>query len=221
MNSISRLSPLLLPAAIAAALLTLDISVAGAGDAIAPTNRIDLFNGKDLTGWKPFLPGDADPAKTWSVRDGVIHCVGKPNGYLRTEQEYRDYKLTVEWRFLKPGNTGVLLHVSGPDQVWPICIEAQGQHGNQGDFWVMGGADFKEHRGLPTGRTARREPSNENPVGEWNTYEIICRGDTIRLFVNGKLLNEATECNATEGKICLQSEGGEFEVRKVTLEPAS
>ena len=49
------------------------------------------------------MKGDVDPKTVWSVADGVIKCLGKPNGYLRTEQAYHDYKVTVEWRFTKAG----------------------------------------------------------------------------------------------------------------------
>ena len=62
-------------------------------------------------------------------------------------------------------------------------------------------------------------PQNEKPAGEWNTYEIVCRGDTLKTSVNGKLMNEVTECSVSSGAIALQSEGGDFEARKVTIEP--
>src|ERR1700687_757971 len=62
----------------------------------------DLFNGKDLTGWKTQLPKDADPAKTWSVREGVIICTGKPNGYFYTDKSYKNYVLLYDWRYQRP-----------------------------------------------------------------------------------------------------------------------
>ncbi|MCS7089439.1 MAG: DUF1080 domain-containing protein [Verrucomicrobiota bacterium] len=192
---------------------------AGGIEPVRPVQRTELFNGRDFTGWFLFVP-DGNPTNTWSVRDGVIHCTGSPAGYIRTVEPYQDYKLTVEWRFLKPGNTGVLVHMSGPDRIWPRSIEAQGLHQNQGDFWVIGGTDFKEHQGLSGRRVPRKGPSRENPVGEWNTYEIICKGDTIRLYVNGHLVNRATECSDTAGHICIQSEGSEFEIRRISLAPA-
>jgi len=198
--------------------LTAGVLGVQAVDAIRPQQRIELFNGKDLSGWVLFVPG-ADPAQTWSVRAGVIHGTGKPAGSIRTRDQYRAYKLTAEWRFLKPGNTGVLVHMTGPDRVWPRSIEAQGMHDNQGDFWVIGGTTFKEHGGKQDRRVPKQGPSREKPVGEWNTYEIVCKGDTIRLYVNGHLMNQATECSDTAGHICIQSEGSEIEVRRVTLEP--
>jgi hypothetical protein len=194
-------------------------TVALADEPITPTERTELYNGKDFTGWKLFLPGDADVTKTWSIENGIIKCTGAPAGYLRTEKTYRDYKLTIEWRFIKAGNTGVLLHMSLPDKVWPKSIECQGMSQNQGDFWVIDGTTFNEHTNKENRRVAKKGGHNENPIGEWNTYEIVCKGDTIRPYVNGKLMNEATGCSVTSGHICIQSEGSEIEIRKVFLEP--
>ena len=83
---------------------------------------IKLFNGKDFTGWKFQMSKDADPANTWSIVDGMIHCVGKPNGFIRTVQPYSNFKVTTEWRFVKPGNTGVMVFMQEPDAVWPRCV---------------------------------------------------------------------------------------------------
>jgi hypothetical protein len=180
-----------------------------------------LFNGKDFSGWKFFMRTNADPAQTWKVDGGVIKCTGQPFGYMRTEKDYRDYKLTVEWRFARPGNSGVFVHATGEDKLWPKSLEAQGQSGNQGDFIAFDGVQLKElssTQGIR--RVSKRGPSAEKPAGEWNTYEIVCNGNNVTLSVNGKLMNEVHECNLTSGAICIQSEGGEFEVRKITLEPA-
>src|ERR1700761_8487332 len=76
-------------------------------------NEVSLFNGKDFTGWTFCMKNQADPRQTWSVTNGVIHCTGKPTGYLRTTQTYSNYFLTVEWRFVKvtpkADNTGLLV----------------------------------------------------------------------------------------------------------------
>ena len=60
---------------------------------------------------------------------------------------------------------------------------------------------------------------NEKAVGEWNIYEIVCRGDTIKNYVNGRLMNEVEGCSASSGAIAMQSEGGEWELRKIYVEP--
>jgi len=195
-------------------------------NAITPTNDIELFNGKDLVGWTFCMKNDADPMKTWSVTNGVIHCNGAATGYLRTKQNYSGYKLTVEWRFVKVApkadNTGVLVHMQLPDKVWPVCIQNQGKSGRQGDLFVMAGAECKEH--LALGKDAntpvalRGEP-NEKAVGEWNTNVTMCVGNDVKAIINGKLLNEITECTVTNGFVGIQSEGADFEIRKMSLDP--
>ena len=167
------------------------------------------------------MKNDTDPMKTWSVTNGVIHCTGRPTGYLRTKQGYSNYVVIVEWRFVKiapkADNTGVLVHMQLPDKVWPMCIQNQGLSGRQGDLFVMAGAECKEH--LALGKDAntpvalRGEP-NENPVGEWNTNVTACAGNDVRAIINGKLLNEISECTISSGFVGIQSEGGDFEIIK-------
>lgn len=184
---------------------------------------ISLFDGKSLQGWVQFIPDpNADPAKTWMIKDGVIHCTGQPAGYIRTDKKYSNYQLQLEWRWAgTPGNSGVLLHVQDKDEVWPKCIEAQLMHENAGDFWVIGGTTFEEHQKNPGKDDERHVPKrakcSEKKVGEWNQYDIWCEGDTIRLFVNGVLQNEAHKCTVTEGYIGLQSEGAPIEFRNIKL----
>ena len=61
-------------------------------------------------------------------------------------------------------------------------------------------------------------PPNEKAVGEWNTDRIICRGGEIDLYVNGKFMNKITGGSLMSGFIGIQSEGGEIELKKLTLE---
>jgi hypothetical protein len=182
---------------------------------------VPLFNGKDFTGWKLFVPDPAvDPATVWSVKDGVIHCTGTPHGYFRTTQKYGNYRLTLEWRWVKQGgNSGVLLHIQDKDEVWPTSFEAQLMHENAGDIWVIGGAEFNEHRGNVDRRVPKKHPTSEKPLGEWNEYEIVCKGDTLKLWVNGVLQNEGTGLNFTQGYIGFQSEGAPIEFRNIVLQP--
>jgi len=183
-----------------------------------------IFNGKDLSGWTFCMRTNGDSSKTWIVTNGVIHCSGKPNGYLRTKQDYHDYQLTVEWRYVriapKADNTGVLVHMQLPDKVWPMCIQNQGKHNNQGDLIYMAGAESKEHKGMDANTPVPKHgPSNEKPVGEWDTILTVCSGNDVKAYVNGKFMNEGTECTLSSGFIGFQNEGGEIEIRKVFLEP--
>ncbi len=189
---------------------------------------IPLFNGKDFTGFTFCMKDGADPLATWSVTNGVIHCTGQKTGYLRTTQVYSNYFLTVEWRFVKVApkadNTGILVHIQTPDKVWPQCVQVQGKSGRQGDLFLMGGAESKEHKGkdantpiLKRGELVER--SVEKPIGEWNKAETICLHGKVESFINGKFMNEATECTIDSGGIGFQSEGAEFEIRSIIFSP--
>jgi hypothetical protein len=199
---------------------------------VVPKEKMVLFNGTDLTGWKPYASDtEADLSETWSVENGLISCQGKPAGYMRTEKEYCNYLLHVEWRWPgEAGNSGVLIHMTGQDKVWPKSLECQLHSGNAGDFWLIGegnryleNIETAEHakggervRGR---RVIKLKDSSEKPLGEWNSYEIIAKDDWVVVFVNGILQNVATKCTLSSGKICLQSEGAPIEFRNVYLEP--
>ena len=211
-------------------LLATSFLVAGAGAAessmpVVPERKIVLWNGADFTGWKLFLPdAAADVAKTWSIDQGVLRCTGRPAGYMRTETPYADYHLHVEWRWPgKPGNNGVLVHMTGADKVWPKSLECQLQSGHAGDFWVIGGVETAEHAQggsrVKGRRTIKLKDSSEKPVGQWNAYDIICKDDWVVVMVNGVLQNVATQCSEKAGKICLQSEGAAIEYRNLYIEP--
>jgi hypothetical protein len=97
---------------------------------IGPKEKVMLFNGKDFASWKLYVDDRTiDVHDIWSVRGGVVRCEGKPNGYMRTKAEYKDYRLHLEWRWPgEPTNSGVLLHAKGPDKVaapviWSLSAE--------------------------------------------------------------------------------------------------
>jgi hypothetical protein len=191
---------------------------------IVPKEKMVLWNGEDFAGWKLFVPDPShDVTKTWSVKDGVIRCEGRPAGYMRTKADYADYLLHVEWRWPeRGGNSGVLNHKVGEDKVWPKSLECQLASGNAGDFWVIGGFEHKEHaKGgkRVRGRNVRKlKKSSEKTLGQWNSYDIICKDDWVVVLVNGKLQNLATKCSWKSGKICLQSEGTPIEFRNIYIE---
>ena len=185
---------------------------------------VALFNQKDFSGWTFCMKDNADPLQTWSVTNGIIHCTGKPVGYLRTTQTYSNYFLTVVWRFVKiapkADNTGILVHIQPGDKVWPQCVQVQGKHTRQGDLFLMEGAEAKEHKGLDKNTPVPlRGDSVEVPVGEWNKAETICINGKVESFINSKFVNEITECTINSGAIGIQSEGGEFEIRSIDYAP--
>jgi hypothetical protein len=205
--------------------------LAGSGQAGAPDGKgqdegfTPLFNGKNLAGWKTFLPGGADPHRTWSVEDGVIICTGHPNGFFYTERSYKDYVLRYDWRYKRPprlareddfkGNSGCLVHIHGPTRpavggVWPQCVEVQGMNLDHGKLL------FLKAKGTAKYDRAARDRATHR-VGEWNTTEITCLGDgTITAKINGTPVSSGRG-DLTEGQIGFQSEGAEIHFRNIKL----
>jgi hypothetical protein len=162
-----------------------------------------------------------------SIRaDGVIAVAGSPIGYIATKASYHDFRLHAEWRWPeKPGNSGVLVHVStGPkDRQWPLCYQVQWKNTAVGDLLPMAGASFAEPLSTPPGaKTAQLNhsaPGSERPVGEWNACDVVCRGTTIEVTVNGVRQNRVSGLSVTEGKVGIQLEGTPFELRNVSIVP--
>jgi hypothetical protein len=200
----------------------------------ADNKAIPLFNGKDLSGWTHYL---WDPAAkrqdtstpmsaVWSVQDGMLVCQGKPPGYIRTNREFENYRLALEWRWPEGttrGNNGVLVHTSSPNAlgVWPKSVEVQLALGNAGDFWVIG--TNLEVPDLENRRKDRRHlnltDNSEKPAGEWNKMEIEARGNELKVWVNGDMVNHATNLDVSKGAISLQSEGALIYFRNIYLTP--
>ena len=181
--------------------------------------KVQLFNGKDLSNWVFFLKDNSvDPATVFTVKDGIIHITGNPFGYMRTKGTYSNYRLHVEWRWPSEAtNSGVFVHCQTPDAIWLKCIECQLQAGNAGDFVCMNGADMDEHADKSNAVVRKKGPSSELPVGQWNTMDVVCSGNTIEVYVNGILLNKGTNTSVNSGSISLQSEGKDIEFRNVFL----
>jgi len=194
----------------------------------SPRGKVVLWNGTDFTGWHRYV---ADPTvdvnNVWRIQSHMIRCSGKPDGYLRTENKYKNYRLHVEWRWPEQvANSGVLLHMDEPDQLWPTCVECQLKATRAGDFVLMNGAGLTV--GGINGQDATKQfvaiakmaAVSEKPAGQWNIYEIVCKRGTIRCYVNGVLQNAGTKAKPSSGWIGLQSEGGPIEFRNIYLLPA-
>jgi len=197
-----------------------------ARDLAAPlANEVALFNGKDMTGWKAILPGGGSMPDVWSVKDGAIICKGNPIGYIRTEKQYTNFILRLQWRFdptKGAGNSGVLFRMVGDDKVWPKSVEAQLESGQAGDFWNIDEFKMTAEKSRTTGRNTKRDPkvgNVERPLGEWNEYEIIADKGLVVLKVNGVEVNRATDVEQIPGYLCLQSEGSEIHFRDIRLVP--
>ncbi len=208
-----------------AALLALPAAAAGAEPAGTVTARTTLWNGRDLAGWTLFLDPAArvDPQTVWSAQDGRLRFHSTAKGYLKTQHMFSNYRLHVEWRWPKDAvvnsNSGVLVHIHGPDAIWPLSFEAQLKNQNAGQIVGMG-LDIPDAPVLAERKRAPRLAApSEKPLGEWNTYAITCRADVIEVVINGVKQNRVDRLPARTGAIALQMEGFPIEFRNVWLEP--
>jgi hypothetical protein len=200
-------------------------------------NPINLFNGNDLTGWHidvPEMDTNKNAISPFLVRNHELISMGVPNGHIITDEKYKNYTLEIEYRFVgKPGNCGVLVHASTPRilyKMFPKSIEVQMMHQNAGDFWCIGEdisvVDMEKRRGKKDnwGVTEGKErriinltDGSEKPLGEWNKMKIICKGNTVKVWVNDIFVNDGFDCTASEGQIALQAEGAEVAFRNLVL----
>ena len=200
---------------------------------------VNLFNGRDLSGWHADVPAmdtNANAKIPFIVRNGLLVSLGTPGGHLISDAVYQDYRFNVEYRFAaKPGNCGVLVHSSTPRalyKMFPRSLEVQMMHENAGDFWCIvediSVPDMEARRGPKAewGGTEGKKRNiknltdgSEKPVGEWNSMVIECLHDSIKVWVNGQLVNFGYKCTVDKGHIALQAEGSEVEFRKLELSP--
>jgi hypothetical protein len=199
----------------------------------------ELLNGKDLKGWHVDVPEmDKDPAvkSPFLIRDGLLVSMGTPGGHLITDAEYQNFRLTFQYRFAgKPGNCGALVFVSTSRalyEMFPKSIEIQMMNQNAGDFWCIQEditvPDMEKRRGPKekwgvNGDKLRRIPNltdgTEKPLGEWNSMTIECLKNSIKVWLNGELVNYGYNATAEKGQIALQSEGSEVEFKEVKVTP--
>ncbi|HJO26831.1 MAG TPA: family 16 glycoside hydrolase [Planctomycetota bacterium] len=190
-----------------------------------------LFNGTDLSGW-----ADVNCAEsTWTARDGMIVCSGKPTGLLRTDRMYENFVLELDWRHMVPGGNAGLFIWSDPIPALGVpfarAVEVQvmdGPNGSwyttHGDIFPIWGARMTPIFENPNGGS-RCLPNEERskPAPEWNHYSVTCIDGTIRLEVNGKQVSGGDEISPRRGYIVLESEGTEAHFKNIFIRelPAS
>lgn len=194
---------------------------------------VDLFNGVDLTGW---VDVNTSP-ETWSVRDGMLICSGRPIGVMRSDRMYENFVLVVEWRHMEAGgNSGVFLWsdaIADRDDTLPNGMEVQmleldwpklhkQKDGTLPPVAYVHGELFGAGNltGVPDNPRGKRSKSIENrckPRGEWNRYVVVAVDGTVKLSVNGKFVNGFQKASMRKGYLCLESEGGEIHFRKIRL----
>src|SRR5437763_13043881 len=204
-------------------------------------------------GWQSL--GEADfvnvncEKDTWSFKDGIVSCTGKPTGVMRMKEPVTNFELVVQWMHQKRGgNSGVFvwaseesitnLHEGKLNKRLPDGIEVQildhafrvnyeKKTGKKGEFFTTNGDVF------PTGTAKLKpfEPTSPNGqrsfprkelskgAGEWNHYYIRGINGEVRLWVNGEEVSGGSGANPASGYLCLESEGSPIEFKNLRIRP--
>jgi hypothetical protein len=184
-----------------------------------------LLSGKDLSGW---VPVNTAPS-TWTVKDGMLICSGKPTGEIRTDRMFQNFILEVEWRHMRPkGNAGIFVwadditargvpfHRSIEVQVLENAYGNTRSHTTHGDIFPIHGAKMTPINGRRGSRAFPTE-SRSKPSPQWNHYRIHCQDGAISLAVNGKIVTRGKDCSPRKGYICIESEGGLVHYRNMRI----
>lgn len=192
-----------------------------------------LFNGTDLSGWVNVNTAE----DTWTVQDGLLVCKGKPIGVMRSEKQYENFILHIEWRHMEAGgNSGVFVWSEGtvPEgRDLPKGVEVQmleldwvnqhrGADGELPPIAYVHGELFGANGAVtePDNPRGNRSKSIENRCkgkGEWNVYDVVCVDGVIKLSVNGKFVNGIRNSSVKKGYLCLESEGAEIHFRNIQI----
>jgi hypothetical protein len=156
-------------------------------DNTPPPGFTALFNGKDLKGWQGMVPlpqrekltdpdarakaqiqADEKILPHWTAKDGILYYDGKGNS-LQTAKDYGNFELYVDWKIGPKGDSGLYLRGNPQVQIWDNPVGSGGLYNNQ------------------------KNPSKplvnaDRPVGEWNTFHIVMKGDKVTIKLNDKLV---------------------------------
>lgn len=186
-----------------------------------------LFNGKDLSGWV-----DVNTSKeTWSVKDGMIICTGNPIGVMRSDRQYENFILEIEWRHMEAGgNSGIFIWSEGTPfedtrltkgiEVQMLELDWANQH-NRTDDYVHGELfptmDLTATPDNPRGPRSKSIEKRCMGKGEWNKYVVVAVDGVVKLSVNGKFVNGLSNSGRKKGYLCLESEGAEIYFRNIRI----
>jgi hypothetical protein len=163
---------------------------AGPADNKPPAGFMALFNGVDLTGWQGMVPINKRAALSpdqraaaqeeanskilphWTVKDGILVYDGKGNS-LQTVKDYGNFELHVDWKIGPKGDSGIYLRGNPQVQIWEDPVGSGGLFNNKNN-------------------PSKPLKVADKPVGEWNTFRIIMKGDKVTIYLNDVLVVDNT-----------------------------
>ncbi|MDX2268226.1 MAG: DUF1080 domain-containing protein [Bryobacter sp.] len=191
-----------------------------------------LFNGRNLSGW---VPVNGEPG-TWRVEKGEIVSTGLPIGVMRSERQYENFLLEVDWMHTAPGgNSGMFLWsdaIPGERNRLPNGIEVQMLDHEwvtenrrpgfdppiayvQGELFGVGGVRTIPDN--PRGERSKALRQLTRPRWYWNHYTVVAVDGTVKLAVNGTFVNGLSHSTKRRGYLCLEAEGAEIHFKNLRI----
>jgi hypothetical protein len=194
-------------------------------------------------GWRALAEDDFTKVNsapdTWSWKDGVLHCTGRPVSVMRTKKQFTNFELVCEWMHLKSGgNSGVFVWTT-PESIdrltkadrpgLPQGIEVQVldlEYGgkNKADWYTSHGDVFPVGTQMtpfppvaPNGKRSFPSKRLSKGINEWNHYYVRAINGEVRLWVNGEEVSGGTGCKPNSGYLCLESEGAPIKFKNLRI----
>jgi len=174
---------------------------------------------------------------TWSVEGNILYDSGQPTGVIRSEKQYENFILHVEWKHMDPGgNSGVFVWSNGStveegnpypngievqilDPEWINIHKINGKPQTKafisGEMWGVNGVTTVPDN--PRGERSKGLEYRVKGHGIWNTYDVVCVDGIIKLAINGKFVNGISQSSQKKGYLCLESEGGKIYFRNLKI----
>lgn len=190
-----------------------------------------------------FVNVNCDP-DTWTWKDGLVHCTGKPVGVTRTKKQVTNFELVAQWRHLKSaGNSGIFVWAGeeGLKDLKPNSLPRGGievqvldhgyseqyekQTGKKGDWFTTNGDVFPVGTSKmtpfppisPDGSRSFPRKQLSKGIDQWNHYYVRAINGEVRLWVNGEEVSGGTNCQPRSGYLCLESEGSPVEFKNIRI----
>jgi len=173
---------------------------AGPKDNKPPEGFTALFNGKDLTGWKGLVSlkeratvkgEELEKLQTkrneqiqdhWTVKDGILLYDGKAKTSLQTVKDYGNFELLIDWKIAPLGDSGIYIRGQPQVQIW----DSDRAKGAKGEDVGSGSGGLWNNPAGSKGKMPLKKA--DRPVGEWNHFRIIMKGDNATIYLNGELV---------------------------------
>ena len=163
---------------------------------------INLFDGKTLTGWTPEM------GAKWHVADGAIVADAGDYGWLRSDRQFGNFELKVDFRTTADGNSGIFLRSAKEGNPHETGYELQ---------------IFDQHPKFPTGGfLGHIAPSKKVTIkpNEWMTYDVVAKGDRFVIKLDGQTVLDTRNSKSASGYVGLQyNKGKKIEFRNIKIKP--